>query len=98
MSYKRYWIVNSQRIPAEAYQVVEPMPLWAALSPEYVELAALEACQKRLEEACELLKDVGPILRYRSSMPDPNEQNLFLKIDTFLAHKDEIEPPERDKR
>ena len=59
-------------------------------SIEVIELAALEACQKRLDEACELLRKTKAIAQQETSILE--DQKTIDEIDTFLSQiKDEGE-------
>ena len=55
-----------------------------------VEIAVLEACQKRLDEACELLRKTKAIAQQETSILE--DQKTIDEIDTFLSQiKDEGE-------
>lgn len=79
--YKKFFILNPDKVPSEAYTMQDRAPLWSIGAIETVELAALEACQKRLYEACELLQACLDHFEdpYTSSSP-------IIKIDTFLEN------------
>lgn len=102
MRYKRFWIKD--KLPNnsvfEAYEttvaVVNPTDklVWKDFKNciEVVDARALEACQKRLDEAVALLREARINLRYNSTYPDISVQTNIFKIDTFLSQiKDEGE-------